>query len=94
MCDNSVFSIFPPAPAQGTVTVCEQHGGLLSSPAQSKPYKKVRRLLLLLTAITFIQNKNSKTAVKCFIPKLYKAVILKNYKLTYISQVCRTKKYL
>ncbi|XP_078321065.1 aladin-like [Crassostrea virginica] len=41
MCDNSVFSIFPPAPAQGTVTVCEQHGGLVISPAQSKPYKKL-----------------------------------------------------
>ena len=57
MCDNSVFSIFPPAPAQGTVTVCEQHGGLLSSLAQSKQYKKVRRLLLLLLATTF----NAKT---------------------------------
>ena len=58
MCDNSVFSIFTPAPAQGTVTVCEQHGGLVSSPAQSKPYKKVRKLLLLLTAITF-HTKNT-----------------------------------
>lgn len=40
MSDSSIFSIFPPAPTEGTITICEQNGGLINLPSSSKPYKK------------------------------------------------------